>query len=113
SLVCEQGAPELNPAVESVVSLVVREAVTNIVRHAQASQCEMTFSTQNGHTSLVIVDDGRGGARADGNGIRGMRERVEALGGLFTVEGSKGTRLTILVPSEGHAEKSLAEKTHA
>jgi two-component system, NarL family, sensor histidine kinase DesK len=113
SLVCEQGPPALNPAVESVVSLVVREAVTNIVRHAQASQCEMTFSTQNGHTSLVIADDGRGGARADGNGIRGMRERVEALGGQFTVNDSRGTRLTILVPTEGRAEKNLVEKTHA
>ncbi|MBV8113866.1 MAG: sensor histidine kinase [Silvibacterium sp.] len=113
SLVCEQGAPELNPAVESVVSLVVREAVTNIVRHAQASQCEMTFSIQNRHTSLVIEDDGRGGVRADGNGIRGMRERVEALGGQFTIDGTHGTRLTILVPTEGRAEKRLSEKTHA
>jgi two-component system sensor histidine kinase DesK len=108
SLVCEQGPPALNPAVETVVSLVVREAVTNIVRHAQASQCEMTFSTQNGHTSLVIADDGRGGARADGSGIRGMRERVEALGGHFTVDDSRGTRLTILVPTEGRAETSHA-----
>jgi two-component system, NarL family, sensor histidine kinase DesK len=108
TLVCEERPPALNPAVETVVSLVVREAVTNIVRHAQASQCSMIFSTQNGHTSLVIEDDGRGGIRADGNGVRGMRERVESLGGQFTVGGNKGTRLTILVPTEGRAEKSLA-----
>ena len=105
TLVCEEKPPVLNPAVESVVSLVVREAVTNIVRHAHASQCSMIFSAQNGHTSLVIEDDGRGGLRSDGNGIRGMRERVEALGGRFTVEGNRGTRLTILVPTAGPAEK--------
>jgi two-component system, NarL family, sensor histidine kinase DesK len=108
TLVCEEKPPEMNPAVEGVMSLVVREAVTNIVRHAQASQCSMIFSTQNGHTSLVIEDDGRGGIRADGNGVRGMRERVESLGGQFTVGSNKGTRLTILVPTEGRAEKSLA-----
>jgi two-component system, NarL family, sensor histidine kinase DesK len=118
TLVCEEKPPALNPAVETVVSLVVREAVTNIVRHAHASQCLMNFSTQNGHTSLVIEDDGRGGVHSDGNGIRGMRERVESLGGHFAVEGGKGTRLTIVVPTEGREEKTqadhpLAEKSHA
>lgn len=118
TLICEEKTPVLNPAAESVVSLVVREAVTNIVRHAHASQCSMTFSTQNGHTSLVIEDDGHGGVRADGNGIRGMRERVEALGGRFAVNDNKGTRLTIEVPTEGRPEMtlvdhSLAETSHA
>jgi len=113
TLVCEEKPPALTPAVESVVSLVVREAVTNIVRHAHASQCAMIFSTQNGHASLVIQDDGRGGVRADGNGIRGMRERVEALGGRFTVEGGKGTRLTIMVPTGSSPEKTLPDSTHA
>ena len=118
TLVCEEKPPELNPAVETVVSLVVREAVTNIVRHAQASHCSMIFSTENGHESLVIEDDGRGGVRADGNGIRGMRERIEALGGQFAVESHRGTRLTIVVPTEGRpepalADRSLAEPSHA
>ena len=113
TLVCEEKPPEMNPAVEGVMSLVVREAVTNIVRHAQASQCSMSFSTHNGRTSLVIEDDGRGGVRADGNGVRGMRERVESLGGRFAVDGSRGTRLTIIVPTEGRREHSLAETSHA
>ena len=47
TLACEEKPPEMNPAVEGVISLVVREAVTNIVRHAQASQCSMSFSTEN------------------------------------------------------------------
>ncbi|MBV8631237.1 MAG: sensor histidine kinase [Silvibacterium sp.] len=118
TLVCEEKPPELNPAVEGVMSLVVREAVTNIVRHAQASQCSIAFSTQNGHTSLLIEDDGRGGVRADGNGIRGMRERVESMGGRFSVDSHRGTRLTIIVPTEGRASKpqveaGAAEKLHA
>ena len=105
TLVCEEKPPALTPAVESVVSLVVREAVTNIVRHAQASRCSMTFSAQNGHTSLVVEDDGRGGVRAEGNGLRGMRERIEALGGRFAVDGSRGTRLTIMVPTDAHVTR--------
>ncbi len=104
TLVCEEKPPELTPATESVISLVVREAVTNIVRHAQASRCSIAFSAQNGHTSLVVEDDGRGGVRAEGNGIRGMRERVEALGGHFSVDGSRGTRLTIQVPTDQRSE---------
>jgi len=108
TLVCEEKPPELNPAIESVVSLVVREAVTNIVRHAHASRCSMSFPAENGHRSLVIEDDGRGGIRAEGNGLRGMRERIEALGGRFTVDGSQGTRLTILLPADAHAEKTHA-----
>ena len=71
----------------------------------------------------MIEDDGRGGVRADGNGIRGMRERVESLGGRFNVDSDKGTRLTIVVPTEGRPEKtgvgepqaepSTVEKAHA
>jgi two-component system, NarL family, sensor histidine kinase DesK len=98
TLICEAQPPQLSPTEETVMSLVLREAVTNVVRHAQASQCVMRFVTQNGKTSLVVEDDGRGGVREEGNGLRGMRERIEALGGRFAVEGTRGTRLTIELP---------------
>jgi len=98
TLVCESQPPALNPSEETVMSLAVREAVTNVVRHAQASQCVMRFVAQEGRTVLVVEDNGRGGAREDGNGLRGMRERIEALGGRFAIDGSEGTRLTIELP---------------
>ena len=104
TLECEEKPPALNPAIETVISLIVREAVTNIVRHAHASRCSIHFSAQNGHTSLIVEDDGRGGVRLEGNGLRGMRERIEALGGQFAVDGSRGTRLTIQVPTDLHSE---------
>jgi two-component system sensor histidine kinase DesK len=66
---------------ESVLSLAVREAVTNVVRHAQARTCRMRLEQQNGSCRLEIHDDGRGHSSAEGNGLRGMRERVEMLGG--------------------------------
>lgn len=98
TLVCEEMPLALGPAEESVLSLVLREAVTNIVRHAQASHCVLRFQEQNGQTVLVVEDDGRGGVREDGNGVRGMRARIEALGGHFAVDASHGTRLTIQIP---------------
>lgn len=101
SLICEEALPVLKPAEETVMSLALREAVTNVVRHAQATRCVMRFVTFDGKTSLVVEDDGRGGIRAEGNGLRGMRERIEALGGRFAIDGSRGTRLTIELPSAG------------
>jgi two-component system sensor histidine kinase DesK len=100
TLVCEENPPAFNPTEESVLSLVLREAVTNIVRHAQASHCVMRFEEQSGQTVLIVEDDGRGGVREDGNGVRGMRERIEALGGRFAVDTSHGTRLTIQLPAQ-------------
>lgn len=100
-LICEETLPALKPAEETVMSLALREAVTNVVRHAQAKHCFMRFVSINGRTTLVVEDDGRGGIRAEGNGLRGMRERIEALGGSFAIDGSRGTRITIELPSAG------------
>jgi two-component system, NarL family, sensor histidine kinase DesK len=97
-LICEENPPALNPTEETVMSLVLREAVTNVVRHAQASRCVMRFATRDGKNALVVEDDGRGGVREEGNGLRGMRERIEALGGRFAIDGTRGTRLTIELP---------------
>lgn len=117
TLVCDETPFELSPAEESVLSLVLREAVTNIVRHAQASRCVLRFEAQEGQTTLVVEDDGRGGVREDGNGVRGMRERIEALGGRFAVDnpntaGLRGTRLTIQIPGSKIASTSTTASTN-
>jgi len=83
---------------ESVLSLAVREAVTNVVRHAQASTCRMRLDQQNGSCLLEIQDDGRGTSNGEGNGLRGMRERVEMLGGTLNRSTDSGTTLTITLP---------------
>jgi two-component system sensor histidine kinase DesK len=91
---------------EGVLSMAVREAVTNVVRHAQARTCTLRLNQQNGSCRLEIADDGRGGFQNEGNGLRGMRERVEMLGGTLTRESHAGTRLTITVPIKEVAPKS-------
>ncbi len=88
----------LTPAQESVVAMVVREAVTNVVRHAAARNCEVTLGCADGNCLLEIEDDGHGGSAIEGNGLRGMRERIEALGGDFRRQISSGTKLTIRFP---------------
>jgi two-component system sensor histidine kinase DesK len=96
---CDAATTMKLPAVqESVLSLAVREAVTNVVRHAQARTCRMRLEQQNGSCRLEIHDDGRGGFHDEGNGLRGMRERVEMLGGTLERSTESGTTLTISLP---------------
>jgi two-component system sensor histidine kinase DesK len=95
---CEAAKLSLPALQESVLSMAVREAVTNVVRHAQARACSLRLQQQNGSCRLDIEDDGRGGPLSEGNGLRGMRERVEMLGGTLTRDSNAGTRLTITLP---------------
>lgn len=97
-----EGAPvhgSLGPAEETVLALAVREAVTNVVRHAHASTCRLRFAAQAGRNVLVIEDDGQHASASEGNGLRGMRERVESLGGRLELERDHGTRLLIELPA--------------
>jgi two-component system, NarL family, sensor histidine kinase DesK len=82
-----------------VLSLAVREAVTNIVRHAHATHCRMRFTTSSdGFHSLLIADDGAPLGLHEGNGLRGMRERVQSLGGRLSVTTDSGVTLLIELP---------------
>ena len=99
---CDAATTVKLPAVqESVLSLAVREAVTNVVRHAQARTCRMRLEQENGSCRLEIQDDGRGSSNGEGNGLRGMRERVEMLGGTLQRSTDSGTTLTITLPLKG------------
>jgi len=92
------GTVQLPPMQESVLALAVREAVTNVVRHAEARNCHLRLEQQNGSCRLEIQDDGRGGSNLEGNGLRGMRERVQMLGGTLERNSEGGTTLTITLP---------------
>ena len=83
---------------ESVLSLALREGVTNVVRHAQARTCRVRLEQQNQSCRLEIHDDGQGFVTGEGNGLRGMRERVEMLGGSLDRHNERGTKLTITLP---------------
>jgi two-component system sensor histidine kinase DesK len=102
TLSCETPLPHLHATEETVLCLAVREAVTNIVRHAQATHCSIGFNTSvDGYHSLLITDDGAHPKLhevREGNGLRGMRERVQSLGGRLSITTDPGVTLLIELP---------------
>jgi two-component system sensor histidine kinase DesK len=99
-----QIAPQkVPPAHEAVLCLAMREAVTNIVRHAGARGCRIVIRCSDASCSLTISDDGRGGNAPFGSGLSGMRERVEVLGGTLVREGQRGTTLIVTLPLSTNA----------
>ena len=80
------------------LGLALREAVTNVARHAQASVCHIGLDADEERVRLVIADDGIGGDAPEGTGLTGLRERITQLGGAVQRNGSAGTTLTITVP---------------
>lgn len=88
----------LAPAQETALSLALREAATNVIRHAAATKCHIKFYAQDGSALMEVQDDGRGGDAPFGNGLTGMRERIQELGGMLRRETACGTRLMISLP---------------
>jgi two-component system sensor histidine kinase DesK len=91
--------PSLAPERESALALAVREAVTNVIRHAHAARATIAVSAVGPDVVLEVADDGRGVSGPDGSGLAGMRERVAAVGGDVVVDGSGGTRIRVRVPA--------------
>lgn len=92
--------PALDPPQENALAMGLREAITNVLRHAQAKGVAVEISRQGRAVQLDVRDDGRGCAGRPGNGLSGMRERAESLGGQMQIDSSPGagTRLRLLLP---------------
>ncbi len=121
SLVCEVDEHSLADAgrhhralptrVENALAMTVREAVTNIQRHAHARQAQIGFEVRGDEAILRIADDGRGAAIVPGNGLDGMRARIEALGGRLRIDSQKGngTRIEVHVPLMANDDAAVTE----
>lgn len=100
----EQPFDDVPEEQEAVLAWALREAVTNVVRHSGARTCTVALArseTLNGPVlELTVHDDGRGAASAapPGNGLTGLAERVEAVGGTVERETGRGFTLTVRVP---------------
>ncbi|MFL9839775.1 ATP-binding protein [Sphingomonas sp. ST-64] len=80
--------------------MALREAVTNVIRHAGATRCTIRFAHDIGQIYLDIADDGQGGHFREGAGIAGMRARMTAAGGAFVISASPaGTTVLATVPA--------------
>ena len=85
----------LRPAAESALYFVCAEALTNVTKHADARSVVIRGRDSAGWTEVEVVDDGAGGADPAGSGLRGLADRVEALGGTLTVTGGRGRGTTV------------------
>jgi signal transduction histidine kinase len=90
-------------AVEAAVYFVCAEALTNVAKYACASLVRIELHRDAGRIVVEIVDDGVGGADpARGSGLRGLADRVEALGGRLSVHSpaGAGTRVVVEIPAK-------------
>jgi two-component system sensor histidine kinase DesK len=90
--------PPLPEAAGAALAMVLREAATNVIRHAGARRCRVEFAREGGRIAMRVSDDGQGGAPGEGNGIRGMRERLAAVGGSLQIVAGARWVLTAEVP---------------
>jgi len=86
--------------VESTAYFVVCEALTNAVKHAQASRAAVSTRLLDGVLVVLVEDDGVGGAQVSGSGLRGLADRVDALGGRIDIQSraEAGTRILAEIP---------------
>jgi signal transduction histidine kinase len=88
-------------ATEAAAYFVVAEALTNAQRHADATVAAVGITAAGDVVDVVVADDGVGGAHESGaSGLRGLRERVESVGGTFDIDSPRGegTRITAVIP---------------
>ena len=92
---------------------IVTEAVTNTVRHASATRCEVRIDAVDGRFRIMVSDDGRGIDAAQspgsGHGLETMRERAAELRGSLSVQAGSGTTVTAELPLHPGPSRALAE----
>lgn len=84
----------------AVLAMTLREAVTNVIRHAEAGTCAIEMALDGPLARLVVADDGHGRSFREGQGLAGMRQRLTAAGGSLNIQrDAPGTRLVATVPA--------------
>ena len=92
----------LHPTIEAAAYFLVSEALTNVAKHARADAVSVDIAATDGTLEVTIADDGAGGADpANGSGLRGLVDRVAAIGGRLDVNSpsGEGTRLSARLPT--------------
>jgi two-component system sensor histidine kinase DesK len=88
---------------ENILSMCLKEAVTNVVRHSGASTCTISIKQSQNEIEIIVQDNGIGSVTNDnftkGNGLNGMKERLEFVNGSLDIISQKGTTLLIKVPN--------------
>jgi signal transduction histidine kinase len=90
------------PEIEANAYFVVAEALTNLAKHSRARSGAVAAWVEDRQLHVDIRDDGVGGARSEGAGLKGLADRVAALGGQVQIESpqGRGTQVTATLPLE-------------
>ncbi len=106
--------PTVGDTVATAAYRIAQEALTNAVRHAEASHIEVRVEAQNGNLLLTVSDDGRGFNTNDlpefeGFGLAGMKERAGLAGGVLEIRSSpgSGTRIVCRIPIQEHRREAV------
>ncbi|PES85769.1 sensor histidine kinase [Bacillus anthracis] len=97
----ETSASSLSPIEQNILGMCLREAVTNVVKHSKATRCIVSVLESQGELILTVEDNGIGlvDQNHDGNGIRGMKERIALIDGFVELDAiNSGTLLIVRVP---------------
>jgi signal transduction histidine kinase len=94
--ILETPAERLPAVVEAAAYYVVAEALTNVARYARAEHAEVRITRENGRVTVLVADDGVGGADpVGGTGLQGLADRIAALDGRLEVESPPGGGTTV------------------
>lgn len=99
-LVVESDGDPPDPDADVVIRSIIRESLTNVLRHAGATEARVLLTVDDEEVSVEVVDNGAGGDVVEGHGIRGMRERVATVGGTLEIgsANSGGFRVAARIP---------------
>lgn len=96
----DSGLDEVPYLSQNILSLCIKEGVTNVVKHSKGKNCTIHINQDPGEVVLMIKDDGVGldERKKDGNGLKGMAERLALIEGKLNAYSNKGTELIITIP---------------
>jgi signal transduction histidine kinase len=95
-VVVDVTAPRVRPAVETAAYFVCAEALTNVAKYAPTALARVAIGVDGAALIVEVCDDGQGGADPSlGSGLRGLADRVDVLGGMFTVDSRPGDGTTV------------------
>ncbi|MCQ8848378.1 sensor histidine kinase [Alteromonas stellipolaris] len=107
----ESSFTHLTPLQETQLSLIVKEATTNILRHSKGNQATLTLQCTNDMLTLVITDNGNSHCQTEGNGVQGIRERAELINATVEFQWGSPTVLTLQLPLLSKPDNN-AQSTH-
>jgi two-component system, NarL family, sensor histidine kinase DesK len=100
----------ISPFIQNLLSMCLREATTNVVKHSHANTCLISINRTADNLQLLVKDDGLGlsAGQKDGNGLNGIRERLSLVDGTLLLSNHHGTVIELVIPIKQKAEKEGA-----